>query len=378
MANSKHLLKFILRRKDWIKIWEFYFSIWFLDRIIDVHIKYPKKLGYENRYTLHIYENNKESCFFLEEEIKDLKDIRRKKILSRRYMESHYKEAKFAIKKMHQFINNYLIVEKEMSLNLCKVFLKYSTLLEKILSYYRASRPEIFEIVEEQIKKTKNYRKKYLKMLILRHGKLRWDLKKAWLEAESKSRKMKKKLANQLGLKHQELEQLTNKEIINLWQKKISLQEAKNLIRERRFCVFGLVKGKKILIVGKKAKKIAEYITFLFKQIKEICGKTVYHGVVTGRVKIIPQTSYRKMIKMARKFKKGEILVTGMTQPDVMIAIKKAVAIITDEGGITSHAAIVSRELKIPCIVGTKIATKMLKDGDRVEVDATKGIVKKI
>ena len=53
-------------------------------------------------------------------------------------------------------------------------------------------------------------------------------------------------------------------------------------------------------------------------------------------------------------------------------------AIITDAGGITSHAAIVSRELKTPCIIGTKIATKVLKDGDLVEVDANKGIVKKI
>ena len=60
------------------------------------------------------------------------------------------------------------------------------------------------------------------------------------------------------------------------------------------------------------------------------------------------------------------------------IFTEKAGAIVTDEGGLTSHAAIVSRELKIPCIVGTKIATKILKDGDIVEVDAKKGIVRKI
>ena len=58
--------------------------------------------------------------------------------------------------------------------------------------------------------------------------------------------------------------------------------------------------------------------------------------------------------------------------------MKKASAIITDEGGLSCHAAIVARELGIPCIIGTKIATKVLKDGDRVEVDADKGIVKKI
>ena len=59
-----------------------------------------------------------------------------------------------------------------------------------------------------------------------------------------------------------------------------------------------------------------------------------------------------------------------------MPAILKAAAIITDEGGITAHAAIVARELKKPCIVGTKIATKALKTGDVVEIDANKGVVK--
>ena len=58
--------------------------------------------------------------------------------------------------------------------------------------------------------------------------------------------------------------------------------------------------------------------------------------------------------------------------------MRRAKAIITDEGGLTCHAAIISRELGIPCIIGTKIATKVLKDGDMVEVDANKGIVKKI
>jgi len=51
---------------------------------------------------------------------------------------------------------------------------------------------------------------------------------------------------------------------------------------------------------------------------------------------------------------------------------------VTDEGSLTSHAAVVSRELRVPCIVGTKIATQALKDGDKVEVDANKGVVRKI
>jgi pyruvate,water dikinase len=67
-----------------------------------------------------------------------------------------------------------------------------------------------------------------------------------------------------------------------------------------------------------------------------------------------------------------------MTTPDLMPAIEKAVAIVTDEGGMLCHAAIVSRELGIPCIIGTRNATSILRDGDLVEVDAEKGIVRKI
>ena len=65
-----------------------------------------------------------------------------------------------------------------------------------------------------------------------------------------------------------------------------------------------------------------------------------------------------------------------MTFPSFVVAMKKASAFVTDEGGITCHAAIIARELKKPCIIGTKNATQVLHDGDLVEVDANKGIVK--
>ncbi|HEB01453.1 MAG TPA: phosphoenolpyruvate synthase, partial [Candidatus Portnoybacteria bacterium] len=78
------------------------------------------------------------------------------------------------------------------------------------------------------------------------------------------------------------------------------------------------------------------------------------------------------------KVKKGDILVSFSTNPQMIVIMKKSAAIITEQGGIISHAAIVSRELKIPCLVGVADATKILKDGDKVEVDATKGIVRKI
>lgn len=91
-----------------------------------------------------------------------------------------------------------------------------------------------------------------------------------------------------------------------------------------------------------------------------------------GRVTIL------KSIEQVRNFPSGNVLVSPMTVPPFISAMKKAAAIVTDEGGLTCHAAIVARELKKPCIIGTKVATKVFKDGDMVEVDATKGIVRKI
>ncbi|MBU1036812.1 hypothetical protein KKF32_02100 [Patescibacteria group bacterium] len=108
------------------------------------------------------------------------------------------------------------------------------------------------------------------------------------------------------------------------------------------------------------------------KQVKLIKGVNASSGVVKGKIRLLE--SHCDIFKM----KKGEILVTSKTNPKFVPAMEKALAIITDEGGLLSHAAVVSRELKIPCITGTKIATKMLKNGDQVEVDADKGIVKKI
>lgn len=104
--------------------------------------------------------------------------------------------------------------------------------------------------------------------------------------------------------------------------------------------------------------------------ISEIKGQVAYLGLIKGTAKIIRNK------EMFNKFKQGDILVTGMTTPDFLPIMKKASAFITDEGGITCHASIVAREMKKPCIIGTKIATKVLKDGDLVEVDANRGIVK--
>ncbi len=104
---------------------------------------------------------------------------------------------------------------------------------------------------------------------------------------------------------------------------------------------------------------------------KVIKGQVGSPGKIKGIVKIVMNLN-----KESEKFKDGDVLVTGMTRPEFIPIMKKAVAVVTDEGGITCHAAIVSRELGTPCVIGTKVATQVLNDGDLIEVDANKGIVK--
>jgi phosphoenolpyruvate synthase/pyruvate phosphate dikinase len=102
----------------------------------------------------------------------------------------------------------------------------------------------------------------------------------------------------------------------------------------------------------------------------DIVGSTAHPGKVRGQV--VRHMSWAGITKVP----KGAVLVTGMTNPQMIPFIKKAAAIVTDEGGLMCHAAIISREMKKPCVVGTGNATRLLKDGDFVEVDANKGVVK--
>lgn len=113
----------------------------------------------------------------------------------------------------------------------------------------------------------------------------------------------------------------------------------------------------------------------LFSLVNESCSSTIQgftamKGFVKGVARIIVSISKKN------EFNKGDILVTSMTRPEFVPLMKIAGAIVTDEGGLTCHAAIIAREFKLPCIVGTQNATRMIKDGDIVEVDADKCVVK--
>ena len=203
------------------------------------------------------------------------------------------------------------------------------------------------------------------------------DLKQEQWDAVSISnylaRPLFKETGERINLCHEEILQSSVHEIIGLLRRKKAINRSlyKNRIKHRMVIHYNKIKK---IIDGENVVKIKKHLFKIEKilQKNELSGQVSYPGIVRGKVSLI------STIESIHKMHEGEILVCPMTNPDYMPAVHKAKAIITDEGGILCHAAIISRELKIPCIIGTKIATKVLHDGDLVEVDADKGVVRLI
>lgn len=154
-----------------------------------------------------------------------------------------------------------------------------------------------------------------------------------------------------------------------LLKKKINRKILKKRIK---LCVLYSEKNAEKVFIDHQAKKLIKLTNKKIEKVVELRGQCGCVGRARGVARIIIRPS--DMYKM----KKGDILVSIATDPDIVPAMKKAAAIVTEQGGVTSHAAIVAREMNTPCVIGTKIATKVLKDGDLVEVDANRGLIKKI
>lgn len=147
-------------------------------------------------------------------------------------------------------------------------------------------------------------------------------------------------------------------------------EDSINRRKEKCFVVWEEGMAKPQILTGEGANEWEEKLSVSHDDAQIVKGNCASKGRVKGRVRILLNASEND------KLEKGEILVTFMTSPDFMSAVRRCSAIVTNLGGITSHAAIISRELKIPCIVGTKNGTEILKTGQMVEVNADIGEVK--
>ncbi|MEK7463614.1 MAG: PEP-utilizing enzyme [Patescibacteria group bacterium] len=186
-------------------------------------------------------------------------------------------------------------------------------------------------------------------------------------------------LSEQFKIDYETISNYSQKEIIDLYSQKITGKDKIQSIKNSYSIIY--LNQKDSFLFGIDSRSFVSAFISNFESGIELKGRTACKGKVRGKVRIIIIDGFDKfndLLIQIEKMKKGEILVTETTTPEFTPACSKATAILTAQGGMMSHAAIISRELKIPCIVGIHNILKVLKTGDMVEVDAEKGIVRKI
>ncbi len=199
---------------------------------------------------------------------------------------------------------------------------------------------------------------------------LRTERVDIWREILFLSQPFYHELARRLGWKPNETPHLSYQEVVDFLK-----SGTKPPKEARRGGELTYLRNGKLKIV-RNARQIKRIVNKELGQSKSrqgfVKGEPAFMGKVKGRVRLV------FMPEECNKLHKGDILVSNMTHPDYFMGMVRAGAIVTDEGGVSCHAAIVARELKKPCVIGTKLATSVFRDGDMVEVDAIRGVVKKI
>ena len=180
------------------------------------------------------------------------------------------------------------------------------------------------------------------------------------------------KIGRRLGFDGDLLRYFTLQEIKDFFkQKKISKNKLAELFNRRKGYFYLFFKNRDIIKTDKKLiAKLKKGLLDGGRESRIVRGITAYPGKAKGRV----LNSFHGV----KNYKPNHILVTNITKPQDTPLLKKFLAIVTDEGGILSHVAVIAREFKIPAVMSTKNATRVLKDGDLVEVDAGEGIIKKL
>lgn len=182
-----------------------------------------------------------------------------------------------------------------------------------------------------------------------------------------------KEFTRRFGYSHDELHYCLPDEILGILHgKKVAQKEIKR--RQKHYFVHAYLRGKDYLYYGKQAQGIIKRNLFQEKidtSVHEVKGMSAYLGLARGRAVIVNTVADMSKVRL------GDVLISIATSPNILPAMAKASAFVTDTGGITCHAAIVAREMKKPCVIGTKIATKVFQDGGWVEVDANNGLVRK-
>lgn len=213
---------------------------------------------------------------------------------------------------------------------------------------------------------------------------LRFDLQTCVLCIHKYADNFVKAVQEKYGLSNDQISSYFFEEIIDLIRSGKKVNEKILQERQKGFLKIHTQEKVKTYIAKEAHEQIKELLEFREKEIKnakEVSGTVASwpnknQNKVTGRAFVL--TTAFNVEEKLKDFNNGDILVATQTHPNLVPQMKVATAIVTDEGGITCHAAIVSRELGKPCIIGTKLASKIFKTGDNIELDLKNGSVKKI
>ncbi len=248
--------------------------------------------------------------------------------------------------------------------------------IARLFFYY--SKTEFF-YMDGAYKKSKETKDKGIEERLSLMGELKNEgrefLNSIFFGADAVLPKLLKSLGERFNISERTLQQYSRQEILNLFDA-AKVPEEEIAHRENAFYIIG-VEGSTVRKTGPSARHAIESFVGNASHGETVTGTTAHPGIARGRARIIVSgyDNFDTLHHLMDAMQKGDILIAETTSPELMPACKKAGGIITDQGGMLSHAAIVSRELNIPCIVGTGNASEVIKDGDEIEMDANTGIV---
>ncbi len=298
-------------------------------------------------------------------ERKDIHKLGRKKTIIKTDLENHAKEYAWL------FFNNYSSQD----------VLRYirERLGEKFDYQKRAKQLENLARRQKVIwRGIKNEEAKKLCQFIQRVGTERWKLKDCWSGSEYRCRPLFCEIARRIEC---DLHKMMMTYRLGDYERALIDNEVLTNVtinKRRKGYILRIVDGKIGFIddaeeVDKISKSLLRGNCNIQKG--KIFGQIANPGAKEGVARIIRSRDISEVMKDLKRFSKGEIIIAHQTQPNMIPLIFRAGAIVADQGGIASHAAIISREYGIPCIVGTKVASREIKDGQRIIVDANRGEV---
>lgn len=211
----------------------------------------------------------------------------------------------------------------------------------------------------------------------------RFELKNCWSGAELLALPLFQEIAERNKIALEDLFSAYTAEDIEGLLKKGEALPTEEILNRRQGFFFRIHNKKGIFQTGPEALNTIEETFYKHRVLtEEVSGLTANSGTISGRANVVLVEDIKSFMKASKNFKEGDILVTTMTSPNMVLLMKQASGIVTNEGGVCSHAAVISREMKVPrqkpCIVGTKDATRVFKTGDYILIEGEKGTVRKI